>query len=230
MKYGEGAMGMATMSQSKIGVFDSGVGGLSVVKSIRKALPDHDVIYATDKEHLPYGTKTPEELHSYVLPILQRLVNEGCKVIVIACNTVTTTIIGTLRQELNVPLIGMEPMVKPAAEMTKTGVIAVCATPTTLASKRYDILKRTYAKAIKVVEPDCSDWTQMIENNQLDLKEIYDRINTALQKGADVIVLGCTHYHWIEETIKKMVNGRAKILQPELPVIDQLKRVLKLSA
>lgn len=230
MKYGEGVMGSGLVAKDKIGVFDSGVGGLSVVNSIKQALPGHDVVYATDKAHLPYGTKTPEQIHAYVLPILKRLVNEGCKVIVIACNTVTTTIIGTLRQELDVPLIGMEPMVKPAAQLTKTGVIAVCATPTTLASKRYDLLKRTYAKAVKVIEPDCSDWTQMIENNQLDVKQIYERINAALQRGADVIVLGCTHYHWIEETIKSMVHGRAKILQPELPVIDQLKRVLKITA
>jgi glutamate racemase len=230
MKYGEGVMGMGIAAKNKIGVFDSGVGGLSVVNRIKKDLPGYDVIYATDKEHIPYGTKTPQQLHGYVLPILKRLADEGCKVIVIACNTVTTTIIGTLRQELDVPLIGLEPMVKPAAKETKTGVIAVCATPTTLASKRYDLLKKTYARGMKIIQPDCSEWTKMIENNQLDIKQIYDRINYALEEGADVIVLGCTHYHWIEETIKKIVNGRAKILQPEVPVIHQLKRVLRQTA
>ena len=229
MKYGEGTMGAATMPKPKIGVFDSGVGGLSVAKSIQQALPGHDVIHASDKLHIPYGTKTPQQIHSYVLPILRRLVDEGCKVIVIACNTVTTTIIGTLRQELEVPLIGMEPMIKPAAKLTKTGVIAVCATPTTLSSKRYDLLKKTYAKDVKVIEPDCSDWAQLIENNQININQIYERINTACQKGADVIVLGCTHYHWIEETIKKIADGRAIVLQPEQPVIDQLKRVLKIT-
>lgn len=227
MKYGEGTMGAATPGRQKIGVFDSGVGGLSVANAIRKALPEYEVIYVTDKEHIPYGTKTPQQIHSYVLPILEDLVNQGCGVIVIACNTVTTTIIGTLRQELDVPLVGMEPMVKPAALLTKSGSIAVCATPATLNSKRYSSLKREYAKNVNVIEPDCSDWTQMIEDNAVDRQHIQERIDQACKQGADVIVLGCTHYHWIEDLIKEIAGDRAQVLQPEQPVIAQLKRVLE---
>lgn len=226
-KYGEGTMAGAKIGHPKIGVFDSGVGGLSVVHAIQKALPEHEVIYATDKTNIPYGNKTPQQIHSYVLPILQNLVDQGCAVIVIACNTVTTTIIGTLRQELGVPLIGMEPMVKPAANLTKTKVIAVCATPTTLASKRYKLLKETHAQGIKVVEPDCSDWTRMIESNNIDRQHIKERIDSVLQQNADVIVLGCTHYHWIEDLIKEIAGNKAQVLQPEQPVIEQLKRVLE---
>src|SRR5690606_6257793 len=122
------------------------------------------------------GTKPPREIHQYVLPILQDLVSRGCKVIVIACNTVTTTMIDTLRQELPVPLVGMEPMVKPAVQLSKSRIIAVCATPTTLASRRYASLKRTYAKGVKVLEPDCSDWSRMIETNQVDRQHVMDRI------------------------------------------------------
>lgn len=211
----------------KIGVFDSGVGGLSVANAIRAALPEHEVIYVEDKEHVPYGTKTPEEIHSFVLPILQQLITDGCQVIVIACNTVTTTLIEQLRKELSVPLIGMEPMVRPAAEQTKTGVIAICATPTTLASKRYAWLKATYAANIKVIEPDCSDWSYMIEHNMVDEQKIRSRIEDVLNQKADIIVLGCTHYHWIEEEIDQIVAGRAQVIQPEQPVIKQLKRVLE---
>ncbi len=219
-------MGAGTPTKQKIGVFDSGVGGLSVARAIEKALPEHEIVYVTDKEHLPYGTKTPEQLHRLVLPILQDLERQGCTVIVIACNTVTTNIIDTLRKEMKVPLIGMEPMVKPAAEQTKTGIIAVCATPATLSSKRYAWLKDNFAHGVTVIEPDCSDWTSMIEANELDHQQIQKRIEAACKAGADVIVLGCTHYHWIENMIKQIAQGRAEVLQPEQPVIDQLKRVL----
>jgi glutamate racemase len=121
----------------------------------------------------------------------------------------------------------MEPMVKPAAEMTKTGIITVCATPTTLASERYRYLKDTYAKNIEVIEPECSRWAALIEHNQINQGHIAEAIEPALQKGSDVIVLGCTHYHWIEQEVRDMVDGRAIIIQPEEPVIRQLKKVLE---
>lgn len=213
----------------KIGVFDSGVGGLSVVKAIKKALPGLDVIYAEDKEHVPYGTKEIVEIKSYVVPILQDLVQQGCQVIVIACNTVTTNLIEELRQIINVPLVGMEPMVKPAALITKSKKIAVCATPATLKSKRYAWLKDTYSSGVEILEPDCSDWSYMIENNQVDRDKIANIINESCNKGADVIVLGCTHYHWIEYNIKELSAGRAVVIQPETPVIEQLSRVLEKS-
>lgn len=211
----------------KIGVFDSGIGGKSVANAIEKALPDAEVIFANDTKHVPYGTKTPEQLHGFVLPILENLVEQGCEVIVIACNTVTTTLIEDLRAALPVPLIAIEPMVKPAAETTKTGIITVCATPTTLGSKRYAWLKETYAKNITVIEPDCSDWTRMIEDDAVNEQVVGDRIENAIEQGADVIVLGCTHYHWIEELINKIAAGRAKVIQPEQALIEQLKRVLE---
>lgn len=211
----------------KIGVFDSGVGGLSVVNAIKKALPDLEILYREDKDNLPYGSKTPDVLLKLVTPILESMIKDGCQVIVIACNTVTTTIIKKLRPRFKVPLLGMEPMVKPAAAITKTGVIAVCATPATLKSARYNWLKKTYAPKIKVLEPDCSDWTMMIEANQVESYKIDQRIGSVLAKGADVIVLGCTHYHWIEDEIKRAAGGRAQIIQPVEPVIAQLKRLLK---
>jgi glutamate racemase len=120
----------------------------------------------------------------------------------------------------------MEPMVKPAANATSSRVIAVCATPRTLSSERYKLLKQRYAASIKVLEPDCSDWSYMIETNTLDRKKIAKTIDYVCEKGADEIVLGCTHYHWIEEEIKELAKGRAEVLQPEKPVIKQLKTVL----
>lgn len=210
----------------KIGVFDSGMGGLSVANVIKAELPDDDVLFVNDAHNLPYGSKTPEQLFELVVPILQDMVERGCAVIVIACNTVTTTLIAELREVIPVPLIGMEPMVKPAAEQTKTGIIAVCATPTTLASERYSWLKQQYAQGVTVLEPDCSNWAFMIETKTVDNKAIKQIVDDVCGRHADVIVLGCTHYHWIEELIKESAAGRAVVLQPEGPVIEQLKKVL----
>jgi glutamate racemase len=212
---------------SKVGVFDSGIGGKSVAIAIEKAMPETQVVYANDSQHVPYGDKTPAQLLEFVTPILQGLVDQGCQVLVIACNSVTTTIISELRQRIAVPLIGIEPMVRPAARLTKTGVIAVCATPLTLGSPRYAWLKKTYAPHVKIVEPDCSQWAYMIEQNQFNKESIQHQIDELCDAGADVIVLGCTHYHWIEKEITALAAGRAIVIQPEKAVILQLKRVLK---
>lgn len=211
----------------KVGVFDSGVGGLSVVRAIQKELPELEIVYKDDALHVPYGTRNIEEIYSFVKPIFQSFVDEGCKVIVIACNTVTTNLAARLRAEFSVPMVGMEPMVKPAAAASKTKVIAVCATPRTLSSNRYNWLKHNYAKNIKVLEPDCSNWSFMVENNRLDREKIAKIVNIVCKARADQIVLGCTHYHWIEQLIKDSAKGRAQVMQPEAPVIKQLKRVLK---
>lgn len=215
------------MDMVKIGVFDSGIGGLSIAKAIRQALPDAKVVARSDREHMPYGRKTPAELLELVLPQVQSLADEGCQVIVIACNTVTTTIISELRERIKVPLVGIEPMVKPAAAETKSGIIAVCATPATLASHRYAWLKARYAADVKVLEPDCSQWAYMIEHNQVNDEFIKQQIEEVCNQGADVIVLGCTHYHWIENEIKALAGNRAVVVQPAQPVINRLKLVLE---
>jgi glutamate racemase len=210
----------------KVGIFDSGVGGKSVANAIQKQLPELEIIFRNDSQHVPYGTRQPQEILGFVVPILQAMVDEGCQVIVVACNTVSTTLIKQLRQKFNVPLIAIDPMVKPAASLTKSGVIAVCATPTTLASQRYTELKKDFAKNVKILEPDCGDWSSMVEAGQVDQRKIATRIKFVLDAGADVIVLACTHYHWIEDEIKQLASGRAQVLQPEEAVIRQLKRVL----
>ncbi|MGF7229288.1 MAG: glutamate racemase [Candidatus Saccharibacteria bacterium] len=210
----------------RIGVFDSGIGGLSVVGAIRKTIPNLDIMYVNDRKNVPYGDKTPDMLLALVTPIFEKLVRDGCEVIVIACNSVTTTLIAQLRQTIPVPLIGIEPMVKPAAAATKTGIIAVCATPVTLASSRYQWLKDTYASDKTFIEPDCSQWAYMIEHNKLNETLIAKQMQDVCDAGADVIVLGCTHYHWIAEKIRDMVAGRAEVIYPEAAVLAQLQRVL----
>jgi glutamate racemase len=214
----------------KIGVFDSGIGGLSVARAIEKALPKADVHFVHDSpEHFPYATKQPEEIYGFIVPIFQSLADEGCDCIVIACNTVSTTLVPRLRGAFNVPFVAVEPMVKPAAALTKSGIVCVCATPTTLASERYAWLKETYGQACTFVEPNCADWSALIERNQMTEVHIRREIEPALKLGADVIVLGCTHYHWIEQEIKRVVAAKAEVLQPETAVVRQLKRVLNLA-
>lgn len=214
------------MPTVKIGVFDSGVGGLSVVRAIERALPDHEIIFRNDSQHVPYGTRPTLEILGFVLPIFQALVDAGCGVIVVACNTVSTTLIGELRGAFSVPLVAVEPMVKPASELTSSGIIAVCATPNTLRSDRYRALKETYASGLTVLEPDCSDWSTMIEQQAVDERKITERINEVLDQKADVIVLGCTHFHWIEAEIAQLSAGRAIVIQPEPAIITQLTHVL----
>jgi glutamate racemase len=210
----------------KIGVFDSGVGGLSVANAIKKAMPEHEVVLYEDKKNVPYGTRKPEDILKLIKPIFSEMVTEQCKIIVVACNTVSTNLISELRSLFNVPMIAVEPMVKPAAELTKSGVIAVCATPATLSSQRYKDLKTNFAGNIKVLEPDCADWPAMIEHNQIDDAKITERMNKILREKADVIVIGCTHYHWIEDNIIEIAGNRAIVLQPEPAIIVQLKRLL----
>ncbi|HSX06633.1 MAG TPA: glutamate racemase [Candidatus Saccharimonadia bacterium] len=213
----------------KIGVFDSGIGGLSVARAIEKALPKADVLFVHDTpNHFPYATKSPEEIYGFIVPIFQDFVDKGCNVIVIACNTVSTTLGTQLRKRFAVPLITVEPMIQAAVLQTKTGSVAVCATPTTLASKRYGWLKETYGNGCRFIEPDCADWSSLIEHNQMSEARIRQEIVPALDQGADVIVLGCTHYHWIEEAIRVVAEGRAHVIQPEAEIVEQLKRLLGL--
>jgi glutamate racemase len=214
------------MQKIKIGVFDSGVGGQSVVSAIKKNLPQLDIVYKDDKKHVPYGNRSIKEIYSFVKPIFQSFVDEGCKLIVIACNTVTTNLMDQLKKDFSVPMIGMEPLVKEAATSTKTGVIAVCATPRTLESKRYNWLKKQYAQRIKVLEPNCSDWAYMVEHNRVNREKIAKIIEDSVVAGADRIVLGCTHYHWIKDLIQATANGRAEVIQPEQSVIRQLKKAI----
>ncbi len=213
----------------RIGVFDSGVGGRSVANALQKAFPNDNVVYVNDSKNVPYGTKSPELLLELVLPILKDL-SHRADVVVIACNTVSTTLIDQLRQNIDTPIIAVEPMVEAAVAQSHKKVIAVCATPTTLSSQQYRYLKETFAQGVSVIEPDCSTWALMIETDQLDRHKIHTLIDDACAKGADVIVLGCTHYHWIEDIIRETVDGRAVILQPEATVVAEVTRELALLA
>lgn len=207
----------------KIGVFDSGIGGKSIADKLQVAFPNEQILYVDDHEHLPYGSRTADDIRHLTDAAIQPLLATQCNVIVLACNTATAAAIEYLRAKYpDTPFIGLEPMVKPAASLTRSGVIAVCATPATLASDRYHSLKERYATNIITLEPDCSTWASMIERDEIDEKMISDIINGVCSNGADVIVLACTHYHWIKEEILEAANGRATVIDPSDSIVKRV--------
>ncbi len=211
----------------KIGVFDSGIGGQSVANALRKDFPSADILSIDDRAHMPYGVRSVADITSLTDAAIQPLLQAHCDGIVLACNTATAAAIEALREKYPLtPFIGLEPMLKPASVMTKSGVIAVCATPATLGSDRYATLKKDFASGLKVIEPDCSEWAYLIENGELETKKITKIINDVCAEGADVIVLACTHYHWIKEEILTSANGRAAVIDPTDAISKRVREVL----
>lgn len=212
----------------KIGIFDSGIGGEAIASEIRKSFPTQDVLVANDRKNLPYGEKSQEEVILLTKSAIKPLLNAGCEVIIIACNTATALAIESLRiQYPDQKFIGIEPMIKTASQLTKSATVAVCATPGTLSSQRYRNLKKKFAKGVRIIEPDCRDWAYLIENSQLNIAEIRALVDNVCSQGADVIVLGCTHYHWIKSTIEEYAAGRAKIIEPTEAITKRLFELLK---
>jgi len=214
----------------KLGVFDSGIGGEAIAESIRNAFPNAEILTVNDKAHLPYGSRSAKEVVTLTDAAIQPLLNARCDIIVIACNTATAAGIEVLRERYpDQKFIGLEPMVKPAAALTKTGTICICATPTTLASRRYRDLKSKFASEVTVIEPDCSDWASLIEENRINEKHIADIVEDACQNGADVIVLACTHYHWIRQQIEAAARGRATVIHPSEAIVRRVRSLLEIS-
>jgi glutamate racemase len=212
----------------KLGVFDSGIGGEAVARSLQESFPDAEMVLADDRDHLPYGDRTQEDIARLTDAAIQPLLAARCDVIVIACNSATAAAIETLRARYPGQLfIGLEPMLKPAALQTKTGIIAVCATPATLSSDRYLSLKKTYTDQVRVLEPDCSEWARIIEDNDVNEAKIERTIETLCDEGADVIVLACTHYHWISEVIERTARGRAVVLLPSEAIARRVSQLLE---
>ena len=209
-----------------IGVFDSGIGGKALANTLEKAFPSAKLTVVDDKKHAPYGTKTPTEIKRLTAQAIQPLLDED--VVVIACNTATAYAIDELReQHPDVKFVGIEPMLKQAAASSKSLVIAVCATPATLQSPRYRHLKAEYGHGIEIIEPDCSDWASMIEANEVNHEHIQQIVETVCAKGADVIVLGCTHYHWIKEDIERLAANRALVFEPSKAIAARVASILK---
>lgn len=212
----------------KLGIFDSGIGGRAVALELEHIFSDAIIEVIDDHEHIPYGDRSQEEIRQLTDAAIQPLLTDNCDVVVLACNTATAAAIEFLRDKYpEQRFIGLEPMVKPAALLTKTGTIAVCATPATLQSGRYQNLKQRFTAGITVLEPDCSPWARMIEDNQVNEAHIKETIDTVIKNGTDVIVLACTHYHWIRELIERTAAGRAEVIDPSAAIASRIKNLLQ---
>ncbi len=193
-----------------IGIFDSGVGGLSVFREIRKVLPDERYVYFSDNAHCPYGEKTREYIIDRACAITDFLLTKGAEIIVVACNTATAAAIAELRERYDVPFIGMEPAVKPAASCTKTGVVGVLATAGTLKADKYLTTRGKYAEEVRFVEHVGEGFVELVENDNTTGAEAENVVGNSLipllEAGADTIVLGCTHYPFLSDTILKVAS------------------------
>ena len=208
----------------KLGVFDSGIGGEAIASSLKNAFPEATILTVNDREHLPYGDREPAEIIMLTDTAIRPLLSAKCDVIIIACNSATAAAIETLRERYpQQKFIGLEPMVKPAATLTKTGVITICATPATLASERYKRLKDTFATDITIYEPDCSSWARMIEDNTINERLIAGMVNRSIEQNSDVVVLACTHYHWIKHLITQLAGDNIEVLDPSDAIVRRVK-------
>ncbi|MES2631148.1 MAG: glutamate racemase [Patescibacteria group bacterium] len=211
----------------RLGVFDSGIGGKSVASHLQLNFPDADILYVDDHKNVPYGTKAEDEIVRLTDAAIQPLLTAQCDIIILACNTATAAAIKILRAKYpEQNFIGLEPMVKTATELTKTGVITMCATPYTLQSKRYLGLKAKFARDTIVIEPSCSQWASMIEHNEIDDDEIQFVVAQALKNNSDVIVLACTHYHWIKERIIQLASDKVQVIDPSEAIARRVKQLL----
>ena len=210
-----------------IGVFDSGVGGLSVLHHIRHALPDERLIYVADSGHVPYGDKPASYIEKRSLTLAHFLIEQGADAIVIACNTATAAAAATLRSCFNIPIIAMEPAVKPAVAATKSGVIGVLATVGTLESARFAALLERYAGEVEIVTQGCPGLVERVECGELSgegIRELIARYTEPLlARGADTLILGCTHYPFLAPLITEVVGDSIVLIDTGAAVARQLR-------
>jgi glutamate racemase len=219
-------------SEYPIGVFDSGVGGLTILRAVRQALPCENLVYVADAAYVPYGQKSPEQIRDRALAIAGFLVQQGAKAIVVACNTATAAAIDVLRARLPIPFVGVEPAVKPAVAATRSGVVGVLATPATLASERYRSLIERVAAGIRIVAPPCAGLAEHIERGDLDGERteqlLRGFVEPLLAEHADVIVLGCTHYPLVAHIVQRIAGPGVAVIENGTAVAKEVARQLTL--
>lgn len=216
-----------------IGVFDSGAGGLSVWKELVKTMPSEDYFYISDAAYCPYGRKSKEMILERASAITRFLIERGAEIIVVACNTATAAAIEGLRQSFDIPFVGMEPAVKPAAALTKTGVIGVLATHGTLQGSLYKATSEKYArrKEVKIIEEVGDGLVELVEGGDTQSPEaealVKKYIDPMIKAGADCVVLGCTHYPFLETIIRKVSSDKLIVINPAPAVAKRARQLLE---
>jgi glutamate racemase len=220
------------MSSSPIGIFDSGIGGLSVLRAVRALLPGERLIYVGDQGHVPYGPRPLAEVQGFSVAITRFLLAQGAKMVVVACNAASAAALHHLRAEFpDVPFVGMEPAVKPAAEQTHSGVVGVLATPATFQGALYASVLERFANGVTVLQDTCPGLVGQIERGDLSGPQTRRILEKALRPmiaaGADTVVMGCTHYPFVIPLIEEIGGGRLRVIDPAPSVAKQVKRVLE---
>lgn len=214
-----------------IGIFDSGTGGLSVFREIYRLLPDERYIYYSDNANCPYGEKSREYIIDRARSITSFLIGQGADIVVVACNTATAAAISTLREEFPICFIGMEPAVKPAAQATTTGVVGVLATAGTLKATKYIDTREKWAHDVKIVEHIGQGFVELVENGTVSGEEaeavVEKSVRPLIDAGADTIVLGCTHYPFLSDTIRKVAGKPINLIDPAPAVAKHLLDIMK---
>jgi glutamate racemase len=214
-----------------IGFFDSGVGGLSVMIEVRRLLPAENFIYFADSAHCPYGAKPVEVIQGRAFTICDFLLERGVKLIVIASNTTSIAALDAVREKYNVPVVGIEPAIKPAASVTRNGRIGVIATGVTLAGERFDSLVKRFGDGLEVYTQPCPGLVEVVESGRWDNKETETMVGSYLDKllarGVDTIILGCTHYPFLRPVVEKMAGSSIAVIDSGEAVARQVVRVLK---
>jgi glutamate racemase len=211
-----------------IGVFDSGVGGLSVLHHIRHTLPHERLIYIADSAHVPYGDKTPAYIEQRSHTLARFLIEQGASAIVIACNTATAAAVHSLREKYSLPIVGMEPAIKPAVAATQSGVVGVLATVGTLASARFAALLGKYAGDVKIITQGCPGLVVQVERGELHsmkTRRMIERYTAPLlAQGADTLILGCTHYPFLAPLIRDVAGAHITLVDTGQAVARHLLR------
>ncbi len=216
-------------SSASIGIFDSGVGGLAVLAELHRLLPGEDLVYYADSAFFPYGSRSPAEVRARAEAVTRGLIARGCKAIVVACNTATSAAIAQLRDAFEVPFIGMEPALKPAAERTLAGKVALLVTPGTAQGEKLAALIDRHGAEVAVQTVPAPGLAERIEAGELDgaTREAVRRlIAPVIRSGVDVIALGCTHYAFIRRLIEEEAGAGVEVIEPSDAVARQVRRVL----
>lgn len=213
-----------------VGVFDSGVGGLSVLKAIRQNQPSVDLVYIADCANAPYGSRAPEFIERRSQKIAGALIDAGAQLIVVACNTATTVAVQRLRSQYAIPIVAMEPAIKPAVTLSKTGVVAVLATERTLESTSVQSLCRDFGAKARILLQACPGLVEQVESGELASPQTRHMLNEFIQpllaQGADTLVLGCTHYVFLQSAIQKIAGPQVQIVESSAAVAQQVTKQL----
>ena len=217
--------------EQPIGIFDSGVGGLSVLRAVRRELPYEDILYLGDQAHIPYGPREKTQIRDFSYAITRFLLALGAKLIVVACNTASAVALHDLRKEFpDVSFVGMEPAVKPAAETTNTGKVGVLATPTTFAGELYASVVERFAGGVTLFQDTCPGLVEQIEKGNLDGPETRRILKQALapmlEGGIDTVVMGCTHYPFVIPQIETITGPSVRTIDPAPAIARQVRRLL----